>query len=202
MRTTPVIFTLLSALTLCAQDRISISVCNFAHLSSAGLTKAESEVALVFRSADIDIRWDKCGAKIDRAAGSERHFIIRVRGDGQSVNRGRARPPMGRAFDTPGFQYLYADVYYDVARQFATLYAVADSYEILGYAIAHELGHLILGPKHAPEGLMVPRWRRQELEAMCHQALRFTKSERAAIRNQLHKHREHILLYGASQSSA
>jgi hypothetical protein len=56
-------------------------------------------------------------------------------------------------------------------------------YEVLGPAIAHELGHILLGQKgHSPTGIMRARWRREDYERAPRGAFNFTAEQAKQIR--------------------
>jgi hypothetical protein len=58
-----------------------------------------------------------------------------------------------------------------------------DARLLLGYAIAHELGHLLLASNtHNTRGLMRPIWRDDELRSKRSADWNFTPQEVAAIR--------------------
>jgi hypothetical protein len=79
------------------------------------------------------------------------------------------REPGGLAADTAGFAVLipgdsgYAAVAWPAVQRAAAQLEV-DPALLLGAAIAHELGHLLLGPAHAHSGIMSPRLGRKEME--------------------------------------
>ena len=50
--------------------------------------------------------------------------------------------------------------------------------------MAHELGHLLIGAGHRPNGLMRAALSKKELDALNHRHLKFNEAEQAAI---LHK---------------
>jgi hypothetical protein len=57
---------------------------------------------------------------------------------------------------------------------------------LLGYALAHELGHvLMLSSAHSPRGLMRAEWSRAELDRIQHGALKFSEAEAKALRASL-----------------
>jgi hypothetical protein len=57
---------------------------------------------------------------------------------------------------------------------------------LLGYAAAHELGHLLLRtPHHSPSGLMKAEWTRSEHVEILASRLRFTPEESRQIRESL-----------------
>ena len=78
---------------------------------------------------------------------------------------------------------VVANVYADRTRQ------LADRREfevILGWVIAHELGHLLLGEHgHAAAGIMHARWRAQDLKPNGQAAMLFLPGEAKKIRAQV-----------------
>ena len=53
---------------------------------------------------------------------------------------------------------------------------------LLGYAIAHELGHVLLGtPAHSPEGVMKACWRQTDIIPMLQQTVRFSRADAERI---------------------
>ena len=56
-------------------------------------------------------------------------------------------------------------------------------YEVLGPAIAHELGHILLGQRgHSPSGIMRARWRREDYERAPRGAFKFTAEQAEQMR--------------------
>jgi hypothetical protein len=57
---------------------------------------------------------------------------------------------------------------------------------LLGYAIAHELGHLLMATaRHGVSGLMRPVWSHEELQGMRSEDWVFDAADAAAIRDRL-----------------
>jgi hypothetical protein len=57
---------------------------------------------------------------------------------------------------------------------------------LLGYATAHEIGHVLLGTtEHSADGIMKARWGKPEYERAAIGFLEFTPSQRAEIREHL-----------------
>jgi hypothetical protein len=53
---------------------------------------------------------------------------------------------------------------------------------LLGYAIAHELGHVLLGtPAHSPDGVMRACWRRTDVGLMLQHAVGFSRADAERI---------------------
>lgn len=103
-------------------------------------------------------------------------FVLRVRNLAQVGAADSRRPkPMGRAFLLGN----RADVYYDAVRELAHNFASdCEIGTIFAYVVAHELGHLLLGPQHTRNGVMKASWGRREVEMMPRHELRFSQAER------------------------
>lgn len=187
MRRELVIGTLLTSVSAAASQSMSVAVCNLGHLPVIAIAQAEEEVRYVFSTIGIQVRWLDCQESADSRHIDPR-FTIRLRRDGQFV---QAEPAalawMGRAFVSADSTGSLADAYYDSIREFAVAHPIADTGQVLGYVIAHELGHLLLGPGHAPSGIMRAAWNTTQMRALRERGLRFTKAEQSAIRSQLRR---------------
>ena len=93
---------------------------------------------------------------------------------------------LGDAFvDTSARSAVLATIYVD---RVASLAGAADlaTHVVLGYAIAHELGHLLLGSNiHSARGLMRAVWRENELRRGEKADWSFMPQDVAAIRQRL-----------------
>jgi hypothetical protein len=77
-----------------------------------------------------------------------------------------------------------ADVFY--AKFAAFRQSPAELSTLLGYAMAHELGHLLLGTNsHSPTGLMRADWRTKDLIDMSQGGLRFSEEQARAMKAKL-----------------
>ena len=134
----------------------------------------------------VEIRWTTCGAEVEAADTHMRpDFIVRVRTGGHLPKAGpTSLEAMGRAFMNEDGTGNMADVYYGAIRELSLLYPVVGADQLMGYTMAHELGHLLTGAGHRPNGLMRAALSKKELEALNHRHLKFNEAERAAI---LHK---------------
>jgi hypothetical protein len=70
----------------------------------------------------------------------------------------------------------YASVYVPSVRAQATGFGMA-FYQLLGYAVAHEVGHCLLGPSHSYAGLMRGTWNRKDASDISRSSLHLTKQE-------------------------
>ena len=87
-------------------------------------------------------------------------MVVRI----MPTNAPSATPELGFAsIDPAGRVTVIATVYYDAVQQVAKRTGL-DARALLGRAIAHEIGHLLLrAPGHGRNGLMRPLWTDAEL---------------------------------------
>jgi hypothetical protein len=80
-------------------------------------------------------------------------------------------------------QGVHATVYYDmVEKLFFSARAMPGVKELLGAAIAHEIGHVLLGStEHSAAGIMKARWGQAEFQLLACHRLQFTPEDREAI---------------------
>jgi hypothetical protein len=169
-----------------AGERMRVSVCTMGRLSENVVVGAKAEVAALFHSMDVEIMWEKCEAgPIGEEAEQQHWFTIRLRDGGPVVVSGSASlNTLGEAFLADDQTGYVADVYYRESQALASRKQV-EPVAMLGCVIAHELGHLLLGPGHAPNGIMHAAWDSRDLEAIRFGSLKFTPAESARIRRVL-----------------
>ena len=167
-------------------ERMRVAVCNIGELPAQAIEHAEAEAAYVFQSTGVEIQWTSCGAEVDAADARMRpDFVLRVRTGGHLPKAGATSlEAMGRAFMNVDGTGNMADVYYGAIRELTLLYPVAGADQLMGYTMAHELGHLLIGAGHRPNGLMRAALSKKELDALNRRHLKFNEAEQAAI---LHK---------------
>jgi hypothetical protein len=150
-------------------------------LSKNVMAGAEAEAAALFHSMDIEIVWARCeAAPIGEEAAQQHWFTIRLRDGGPVVTGPASLDTLGEAFFSDDQGSYVADVYYQASQALASRQQVEPA-ALLGYVMAHELGHLLLGPGHAPNGIMRAAWDSKDLEAIRYGSLKFTGAESARI---------------------
>jgi hypothetical protein len=185
MRAT-VIFAMLSAGTLLAAERMNVSVCNLGGLPESVVGRAEAEAEAVFRSFEVRVEWKGCEDGPTHGQAGSRWFTLRLRNDKPPAKAGDSSlEAMGRAFIGAGHNGYLADAYFQAIQYLAGRHQ-ADADALLGYVITHELGHLLLGPGHVPDGVMRAGWNADELKALRQRWLQFNQSQRARIQHELH----------------
>lgn len=157
---------------------------------SVGMSARERERALevaagALAAADVDVRWRRCdaapGARICDLPPAPGELIIRLV---PTAGRGTtAGPALGDAMlDRATGKGCLATIYLDRVGWLARA-GSADVTRVLGYAIAHELGHLLLATgTHSEHGLMRAVWTSEDMRRARARDWQFTRREVAAIR--------------------
>jgi hypothetical protein len=134
-------------------------------------------------AASIDVIWRLCATpRVCDAPMAPGELAIRiVRSPGPHRYRGPL--PLGDAFvDTGSGSGVLATIYVDRVEWLANE-SGADSRALLGRAIAHELGHLLLASTaHGPVGLMRAFWSHEEVRRSQPRDWNFAPGELAVIR--------------------
>lgn len=129
-----------------ALRRMPVTVCDFAGVDPAVLAAAEGVASDVYRTAGVIIEWTESGC----VAGAPRLYVNLVSVDSADVHLGE----LVVGFAESGG--LTATVLYNRVQHLARRHHKKPQM-VLGYVIAHELGHLLLPPHaHSMTGIMRP----------------------------------------------
>ena len=183
MRISAMIGAIFFAMPMFGGEGMTVSVCTRGRLDPRVELGAEATAAALFHSIDIEIVWAKCEAGPEGDDAVQQHyFTLRFR-DGRPFIK-----PAAAGNDTLGEAFLQADeggfiveVYYQAVKALAADKDV-ELTTLLGFVIAHELGHLLLGPAHAARGVMRAAWDRTDLEAIRRGSMKFSALEAAGMR--------------------
>jgi len=164
-----------------AGETMNVSVCPVGRVSAKAVAGAEAESAALFRGIDVEIVWRNCEeAPIGQEAADQHWFTVRLRDDGPAVGSEVPSTDMlGEAFFSDHGGYV-ADVYYREIQALASSRTI-EPVALLSYVMAHELGHLLLGPAHSPSGIMRAAWDGRDLDAIRMGWLQFGRAEIARI---------------------
>jgi len=170
---------------LAAGQQMNVAVCNLDGVSEPVVAKAKAETELVFRSAGVTVVWGDCDASpTPEALQREPWFFVRLRTGKPPLTAGPASlDVMGKAF-VEEHGGTMADAYFQ-AIQATSEQHHGDSGVLLGFVMAHELGHLLLGAGHTPDGVMQAAWSQKQMDALRQRWLRFTEEGAARIRRSL-----------------
>jgi len=155
------------------------------------LREASGVADEVYRPADVTIDWLDCTPALEGSAGPPdcegemRASLIVIQLVPEKMAKGV--PVRGSVFGyaplgAPDQLSHRATLFWDRIRDYCTAFAT-DAEALLGTAIAHEIGHLLLGPdKHSPGGMMRCPWRRQDVASAARGRLVFTPAELSLVR--------------------
>lgn len=161
-------------------------------LFAPGLAVAEAEARALMHGAGILVSFVMCGtggeAPVDasRCAGplAPHEVVLRLQGGPPSPGEGDGEPVMGESLigRGPSGAPVLATVFPDRVWRLAARSGVEGG-RLLGRAIAHELGHLLLNrPVHSARGIMRPAWSPRELRRDLPSDWVFLPSDAAAMR--------------------
>jgi hypothetical protein len=166
---------------------LRVSLFDDAGVGAPTLREAEREANRVFRRANIEVIWLQCPQNtleqisLGRCAEASypAHLQLRI------VPRPRTAriSTVGMSFLSADGKGCYADLFYEriveLQMKTRTLTAI-----ILGQAMAHELGHLLLGTNsHSRDGLMRAQWNRGDLAQAARGNLLFSAEESTRMRS-------------------
>jgi hypothetical protein len=174
---------------------ITVHVYNYAAVPDSALARAKQEAGRIFRNAGLTAVW------VDHALGAgdlrhphrstdswdDTHFVLRLLTkprEGSSINA------MGEALSLVEI----ANVFMNRVTEQAAIGELSVG-RMLGHAIAHEIGHLLLGDNsHSPGGIMAAPWTKQDLWHMSKGALLFTHKEVTRMQTEVRHRSRSVLL--------
>jgi hypothetical protein len=169
-----------------------VQVRDYTRMRAELLSSALEVAARVLGRAGIDGDFRNCTAPIQRrAAGCERtgapyEILLEVLGPHQCAALRKSSDVLGLALmPSDGSRASYAAVFREKAEALARL-GDASTSQVLGHAMAHEIGHLLLLTKeHSATGLMRARWSASDLQGAAWGQLLFTPEEATRLRERL-----------------
>ena len=173
--------------------RVSVRVHNYAPLSGQSLQRGENEAARIFRKIGVEVCWDPAAAEPSPDAECSvltayPRFELRIAPSFAPVRGVTDGDSAGLAFANQA-----SVSFRQIGGEAAAIRA--DPAELLGPVIAHELGHLLLGPNsHSSFGIMQARWSRDDYRRAVRGQLDFTPQEGERMRAEI---RERVRTQGA-----
>ena len=175
-------------------DDVPVRVYEATDLAGAARQTALDTARVTLAQAGVTLAWIACSGRESAVCGRARppgELVLRiVRAGGPkgvpsaaAVRAHASLLPLGDAFVDLGTQSgVLATVYLDRVSALAEAARVSLG-RLLGYAIAHELGHLLIGTNaHGSHGLMRPIWSRDEIRRGRASDWLFTDGEKKAMR--------------------
>ena len=148
---------------------------------------ARDETARILNNAGIDLRWIEANGSEDPHLPSETKSYVTVVIAGQAPNGWTSRDAMGFAPVRMG-PYPRAYVFSALINVFLKNFTVRDKSAygiVLGHALAHELGHLLIPGDAHGNGIMRPNWGYGEWQQALEGTLLFTPDQARVLRQRL-----------------
>ena len=172
-----------------AASAITVALYDDVHLSRRVLTDAQDETTRVYQKAQINISWIECKSSKTNPApdlrcqypSSATHLNLRIVPHASKSSDGI----FGVAFLSAGGTGAYGDVFYDSVEKLDRDWHVGSA-RVLGYVMAHELGHLLLGLNaHSRQGIMCPSWHGDQLRLAGMGTLLFSEEQARFMRDRV-----------------
>jgi hypothetical protein len=172
--------------------QITVHVYNISQVPAETLAAAETQVSTVFERAGIHVLWvsgpltpAEVWESEDRSNPSVRSDIF-LRIYNQSMVKPWRVNDSALGFVVP-FENSDAIVFYDRVQRLCQV-RQSEPAPILGAAMAHEIGHLMLGSEqHSPTGMMRENWLSSDLIAASQGLLRFRAGEATLMRAEVQR---------------
>jgi hypothetical protein len=162
--------------------KITVWVYNYAQASSWTLIRAERVATSIFRQAGVEtLCLNGARSKGRRQPFGPTILALRIVSEPMAARYGCGSTTLG--FAVPSLEGgTHASVFYHRVKELAKG-TVETEPEILGHALAHETGHLLLdSTMHYPTGIMHTSWSREDLHQMAWQYLSFSTEQAEVLR--------------------
>ena len=172
---------------------VSISVYDYAHVSSKTLAKAEQEARRVFQQAGIETVWITCFPKPEKiepphgcSLVDATHLMLEIIPHGLTARDRKRNGMLGTALLNEKGASYYAYAFLDHIQMLER----SLGFPLLGDVLAHEIGHLLLGPNaHSARGIMSAHWHNTELRNVSEGFMYFLPEQSRLMRERLRSHR-------------
>ena len=163
-----------------ASLKTTVLVFNMARVRSKVLGQAEEEATRIFREVGLELEWKECPCSQSAGPGDVILRIIpRLFG---SMKAGFRDSDLGFA-PTGEEGGVLATIFFHRVEAITKGGPIAP---VLGNAIAHELGHLLLGRNaHSADGIMQAHWSRKVLKLASRGSLHFTTEQAQRMRTRV-----------------
>ena len=175
--------------------RITLRVYDYVRPNHTVLLAAEKEASEVLAQAGIETRWLDCPTAYDEEPSfpgcstewQATDFVVRLLPNAMIDSRAKWQEALGSTNACEGTGTCTANVFNDrVAAMVAG--PNAELPVLLGRAMTHEIGHLLLGADlHSRTGIMRAVWSGQDLTVLGRPYLLFTRDQSRQMRSRLAK---------------
>jgi hypothetical protein len=164
--------------------KAAVRLYDYAAVPYQTLAQAEREASRIFREAGVDLLWMQCSPVENKAAdldacehmGEFPRFVVKILPETMAVHLQRHPRVFGMAVQRDAF------IFFDRVLGLCAVEEFSISV-ILGHAMAHELGHMVLRQtSHSPSGIMMETFRKGALRRAEKGRLLFTRQQATDMR--------------------
>ena len=172
---------------------ITLRVYDYVRVDGPGLLAAEGEAAAILAQAGVEARWVECPtseAELDKypdcaSAWQATDFPLRVLPKAMVGSHAGWQEALGSTPECGRVGTCTSSIFFDRVNGLAEG-ASATLPVLLGRAMAHEIGHLLLGPNsHSRTGIMRAFWSGEELSLAARPYLLFTPQQSQRMKTRL-----------------
>jgi hypothetical protein len=161
---------------------VTVHYYNEAGIPEKALGQAIETANSVLRRAEVRVRWVDCYRQ-PKACQNGNALEVSIVEKASTVRN--ASFSMGYSLLPAGGTGVYATVMWNRVRRYAETFDMP-AIKVLGNAIAHEIGHLLLGTgEHSREGIMMPSWTGREKVSLMSGRLQFQGHEATKMRRRV-----------------
>jgi hypothetical protein len=174
--------------------KITVLIYNYAAIPPGLLAQTEAEAARIYQHCRIEFRWLDCplrSEEVDRFPACKipsgpTWLALRILLSPMAKYAQAPEESLGFALHSDeGSFAITANVFAHDVEQLAHTYGIPEGV-ILGHVMAHELGHLLLGPEsHSDNGIMQATWHLKELKIIAQGLMMFTPAEAERLRTNI-----------------
>jgi len=172
------------------RSEVSISVHDYAGVSTPVLAAAEEQAREIFRRAGLETVWLNCSPKLEKHEpkscyfADATHLTLKISSHAMNAQVRDRIDVLGTSYpDEQGAGY-FAYVFYDRVRELAQRRTLGHT--LLADVMAHEVGHLLLGSNsHSVSGIMCARWDAEQLRNVSEGRMSFAASESRQMRERV-----------------
>jgi hypothetical protein len=170
---------------------ITLRVYDYANVDRKAMLEAEGEATRILADAGVHARWVDCPirhADLGNYAGclaawQWNDYALRLEPTAMAASQDKSEDRIGYAVICDN-RACPANVYYDRVRGLAGGNN-APSQILLGRVMAHEIGHLLLGPSHTRTDIMQGAWSGRQLDMEAAHSMLFTPEQSRAMKTRL-----------------
>ncbi len=164
------------------RSALQVQVYDYTGLNPAALHEFVARTQEILAGSGVSLEVDACAsgaAACESYSGSSRQIVIRVIADACKGTKNIRLETLGQSVaDHDGG--TYATIFLRPAEEEAAD-ANLPRIVVLAYAAAHEIGHLLLGEAHSPQGLMKAAWGANDFLAMSQNDFHFSPGQRLEL---------------------